>query len=118
MRPSHPTRIVAVREAPLDQLASLAKQTLAIGSVHTPPVRIDRLLLLVFALPVPLARLPLLRHVGPYLCALHLYQYRPTMVALVGDDFLDALQMHLRFLVRSFRANQFGYVFARLYQSL
>ena len=104
-----------MRKAPLDQLACLPEQLLAIGSVHPPPVCIDRLLLLVSALPVPLARLLLLRHAGPYFCTLHLYQYRPAMVALVGDDFLDALPMHLRFLVGCFCANQLGYVFARLH---
>ena len=118
MRPSHSTRIVAVRKAPLDQLASLPKQVLAIGSVHPPPVRIDRLLLLVFALPMPLACLLLLRNVCSYFRALHLHQHRAAMVALVGDDFLDALQMYLRFLVRCFCPNQLGYVFACLYQSL
>ena len=48
MGPSHSTRIVAVRETPLDQLASLPQQVLPIRSVHSTPVRIDRLLLVLF----------------------------------------------------------------------
>src|SRR6266704_4881267 len=88
---------VAVRKAPLDQRAPLPKQVLAIGAVHPPPVRIDRLLLLVLALPMPLARLLLLRNIRSYFRALHLNQHRAAMVALVGDDFLDALQIYLRF---------------------
>src|ERR1039457_5176352 len=118
MRPSHPTRVVAVSEAPLDQLASLPKQTLAIRSVHPPSIRIDRLPLLIFAFPMPMALLFLLRNVGSYFCTPHLYQRRAAMVPLVGDDFFDALQMHLRFLARCFCPHQLGYVFARLYQSL
>ena len=118
MGPSHPTRIVAVREAPLDQLASLAKQGFPIRAVHSSTVLIDRLLLLGLALPMPLALLLLLWKVRSYVRALHRYQHRTAVVTFVGYYFLDALQMDLRFLIRCFCPNQLGYVFARLYQSL
>src|ERR1022692_2396482 len=91
MRSPHPAGVVAVRETPLDQLASLPKQVLPIRSVHPTPVRIDRLLLVLFTFPMSVALLFLLRNVRPYFRALHLHQHRTAMVALVGDHFL-----HLR----------------------
>ena len=89
MRPSHPTRIVAVRETPFDQLASFPKETLAIGSVHTPPVRIHRLLLVPFTFPMSVAPLFLLRNVRSYFRTRHLHQHHAAMVALVGNHFFD-----------------------------
>jgi hypothetical protein len=118
MDPSHSARIVAVREAPLDQFASLAKQGFPIRAVHSSPVLIDRLPLLGLALPMPLALLLLLWKVRSYVRALHRYQHRTAVVTLVSHHFLDTLQMHLRILIRCFRPNQLGDVFARLYQSL
>jgi hypothetical protein len=89
MRSPHPAGVGAVRETPLDQLASLPKQVLPIRSVHPTSVRIDRLLLVLFAFPMSLALLFLLRKVCSYFRALHLQQHRAAMVALVGDHFFD-----------------------------
>ena len=44
MRPSHSAGFVAMREAPLEQLASLPEQPLAIASLHMPPIRVGGLL--------------------------------------------------------------------------
>jgi hypothetical protein len=106
MRSSHSARIVAVREVPLDQLASLPQQALAIGSLHSPPIGIDRLLFLGFAFPMPLPGLLVLRNVSPHFRTLQIRYHRSTVVALVGHHFFDALQMHLRFLARFFCPNQ------------
>src|SRR6267143_2426536 len=98
MRPSHSACIVAVRETPLHQLSSLPQEALAIRSLHAPPICIDRLLFLGFAFPMPLPRLSLLRDVRPYFHAVQVCQHCTTVVAVVGDHFFDALQMHSWFL--------------------
>src|ERR1700740_1897042 len=117
MRSSHSARIVAVREIPFDQLASLPQQALAIGSLHSPPVGIDRLLLLGFAFPMSVPGLLLLRDVGPHFRTLQIHYHRSTVVALVGDHLLDALQVCLRFLARLFCPDQLRHVFTSLRES-
>jgi hypothetical protein len=85
MHPSDSTRVVEARKSPRDQLTSLPKQLLAINSVRPPPVRIDRLLLLVFALSMSLARLLLLRNVRSYFRAKLLHQCRAATLAGRSD---------------------------------
>jgi len=72
MRPAHSARIVAVRKTPLDQLASLPQQTLAIRSLHSPPIRIHRLLFLSFTFPMSVPRL-FLRNVRPHFRTLQIH---------------------------------------------
>src|ERR1700719_4996034 len=102
MRSSHSARIVTVREIPFDQLASLPQQALAIRSLHSPPVRIDRLLFLGFAFPMSVPGLLLLRDVGPHFRTLQIHYHRSTVVALIGNHFFNALQMRFGFLARLF----------------
>src|ERR1700751_1287463 len=97
MRSSHSARIVTVREIPFDQLASLPQQAPAIRSLHSPPVRIDRLLFLGFAFPMSMPGLLLLRNVGPHFRTLQIHEHSSTVVTLVGHHLLDALQMRLGF---------------------
>src|ERR1700720_20083 len=98
---SHSARIVAVREIPLEQLASPPQQALAIRSLHSPAVRIDRLLLLGFAFPMSVPGLLLLRDVGPHFRTLQIHYHRSTVVALIGNHFFDALLSGSAFLSRS-----------------
>ena len=57
MSSPHSSGIVTVREAPLDQLASLAQQALAIVPRYPLPVGVDSLLFILLPNPVPLAGL-------------------------------------------------------------
>jgi hypothetical protein len=57
MSSPHSPGIVTMREAPLDQLASLAQQALAIDPRYPLPVGVDGLLLILLSNPVPLAGL-------------------------------------------------------------
>src|SRR5476649_1869369 len=66
MSPPHCSGIVTMREAPFNQFASLAKQTLAIVSRYPLPVAVDGLLLILLSNPVPFAGLLLFRNVGSH----------------------------------------------------
>src|SRR5438309_2169359 len=57
MSSPHSSGIVTMREAPLDQLASLAQQTLAVVPRYPLPVGVYGLLFILLSDPVPLARL-------------------------------------------------------------
>jgi hypothetical protein len=57
MSSPHTAGIVAMREAPLDQFASLAQQALAIVPRYPLPVGVDGLLFILLFDPVPLSRL-------------------------------------------------------------
>src|SRR5271156_4421366 len=59
----HAARFIAMREAAFHQLAAPPEQALAVARSHPPPVLIDRLLFLRFALPVAPPFLLLLRNV-------------------------------------------------------
>src|SRR5262250_1267046 len=117
MRSSHSARIVAVREIPFDELASLPQQALAIGPLHAPPIRIDRLLFLGFAFPTSVPRLLLLRNVRPHFRTLQIHDHGSTVVALVGHHLLDALQVGLRLLARLFCPDQIRHVLPGLRES-
>src|SRR5271165_5476606 len=60
----HPTRLVAMREAALDELAAPPQQTLAVLAPHPPSVGIHRLLLSLLARPIPIPLRLLLRNVA------------------------------------------------------
>src|ERR1700719_2869287 len=111
---SHSARIVAVREIPLEQLASPPQQALAIRSLLSPAVRIDRCLLLGFALSLSVPGLLLLRDVGPHFRTLQIHYHRSTVVALIGNHFFNALQMRFGFLARLFCPDQLRHVFTGL----
>src|SRR5690606_32265744 len=53
MRPPHPAGVIAMGEAPFDQLAALAHQPPAAPAANPPPVGIHRVPLGRLALPVP-----------------------------------------------------------------
>ena len=61
---SHPTGFVAMSKGSFDELASSPQQFLAILAAHPLTVLINRLLLALLALPLPLAGLLLLRDVS------------------------------------------------------
>ncbi len=53
MRTPHAAGVVAVSEAAFHQLAAPPEQALAVIALHPPPIRVHRLLLAGFTLPVP-----------------------------------------------------------------
>jgi hypothetical protein len=55
-----------MREAPFNQFASPAQQTLAIVSRYPLPVGVDRQLLILLSNPVPFAGLLLFRNLSPH----------------------------------------------------
>src|ERR1700716_1971832 len=118
MRPSHAAGFVAMREAPLEQLASLPEQPLAIASLHMPPIRVAGLLLFGFAFPMPFPLLLLLGNVRAYFCVPQVLQQRSAMVALVAHHLFDAFPMPLRFLAPFFGSDQLRYLLARFGQRL
>src|ERR1700716_1274753 len=101
MRPSHAAGFVAMREAPLEQLASLPEQPLAIASLHMPPIRVAGLLLFGFAFPMPFPLLLLLGNVRAYFCVPQVFQQRSAMVALVAHHLFDAFRCTCGFWLAS-----------------
>src|ERR1017187_7848106 len=99
MAAPHPARLVAVREAALDQLAAPPQQTLAVLAPHPPPVGIHRLLLSLLARPVPQPFLLLLRNVAANLVTLHPLDHRAAVVALVRHQIFDPSNVHLGLIV-------------------
>src|ERR1019366_7399674 len=71
---------------------------LAVVAAHPPPVLVNRLLFLGFALPVTSPFLLLLWNVATYLVALHSLDYRAAVIALVGNQLFDPVDVHLRLL--------------------
>src|SRR5271167_3472170 len=91
----HAARLVAVRKAALHQFASPPQQTLAVAAAHPSPILVYRLLLLGFALPVSLPRLFFFRDVRTYLVTRHPLQDLATVVAFVGYQLFDSLDVDL-----------------------
>ena len=119
MRSPHAPGFVAVCKCPLNQLPALAQQTFALWPLQAPPIFIDRLLLFLFAHPVPLPRLLLLWDIGAHTRSFGRRQHGATVVPLVGHQFLDATQIHLGLLPRrrpGFSRDQVGYGFPCLCQ--
>src|ERR1035441_2853424 len=99
MSSPHSSGIVTMREAPLDQLASLAQQALAIVPRYPLPVGVDGLLFILLSDPVPFARLLLFGNVSPNAGFFHPHQCRAAVISLVAHHLYDAFQVHagLRF---------------------
>lgn len=102
VRSPHPATLIAMREGPLDQLSSFPQKTLALRTLQSLPVCVDRVPFFLFSYPMPLPRLLLLGYIGAHPGGFHLLQHRPAVITLVSHDFLDAAQMHLRRLARPY----------------
>src|ERR1700677_3301884 len=100
MAAPHPSRLVAVREATFHQLAPSPQYTLAVLAPASLSILVHQLLLLPFALPVPPPFLFLLRNISSHFVTLHPLQHRPAVVAAVGNQLFNSLQVHFRFLLR------------------
>src|SRR5216683_5507872 len=82
-------------------------------STHALSILIDRLLLFPFALPVAPALLLLFRHITAHPIVFHSDYGGAAVIALVGYQFFDALQVDLRLALRmplGFTTNLFGYL--------
>src|ERR1022692_4367062 len=95
MSPPHAARLLAVRKAAFRQVASPPQRAFAVATAHAPPILVHRLFPFGFTLPVALPRLFLFRNVSTYFVTLHPLQDRADVVAFIGHQLFDSLDVVL-----------------------
>src|SRR5690606_13005266 len=90
MRPPHPAGVIAVGEAPFDQLAALAHQPPAAPTSNSPPVGVHRIPLGSLACPVPTPAIRL-GNVGPLARVMVFLEDLVAVVTLVGHHLAESL---------------------------
>jgi len=108
-RPYRSSARNSARAARLSSDAGAARRRPALACGSHRPVAGSRL-----CLPNVFARSASSPDVGPHFRTLQIHYHRSTVVALVGNHLLDALQVCLRFLGRLFCPDQLRRVFTGL----